>query len=219
MALMVEGAFQEEQEARAKYLRGRLSSTQLSTYYVGLARDVGPRAGRPTSRPPHARRRRRRMRSPSRRSSAASARRRASIGAPTSKRSSPTAARRSTGCVDPPRGRGRAQLDDRAHAARRGPACRTRVDCWRAPSSTTQAPRSSSPIRRGASRVESASCSSSTRRSTLGSVWAAPSMIGRAGRRRDLARSGVDLGRAFDDRHPVERAERSSADDARSIDG
>jgi uncharacterized protein (DUF885 family) len=35
MALMVEGAFQEEQEARAKYLRGRLSSTQLSTYYVG----------------------------------------------------------------------------------------------------------------------------------------------------------------------------------------
>jgi uncharacterized protein (DUF885 family) len=35
MALMVAGAFQEEQEARAKYLRGRLSSTQLSTYYVG----------------------------------------------------------------------------------------------------------------------------------------------------------------------------------------
>jgi uncharacterized protein (DUF885 family) len=35
MGLMVEGAFQEEQEARAKYLRGRLSSTQLSTYYVG----------------------------------------------------------------------------------------------------------------------------------------------------------------------------------------
>ena len=35
MVLMVEGAFQEEQEARAKYLRGRLSSTQLSTYYVG----------------------------------------------------------------------------------------------------------------------------------------------------------------------------------------
>ena len=35
MALMVEGAFQEEQEARAKFLRGRLSSTQLSTYYVG----------------------------------------------------------------------------------------------------------------------------------------------------------------------------------------
>jgi uncharacterized protein (DUF885 family) len=35
MKLMVEGAFQEEQEARAKYVRGRLSSTQLSTYYVG----------------------------------------------------------------------------------------------------------------------------------------------------------------------------------------
>jgi uncharacterized protein (DUF885 family) len=35
MGLMVEGAFQEEQEARAKYLRARLSSTQLSTYYVG----------------------------------------------------------------------------------------------------------------------------------------------------------------------------------------
>jgi uncharacterized protein (DUF885 family) len=35
MRLMVDGAFQEEQEARAKYLRGRLSSTQLSTYYVG----------------------------------------------------------------------------------------------------------------------------------------------------------------------------------------
>jgi hypothetical protein len=35
MALMVEGAFQEEQEAHAKYLRARLSSTQLSTYYVG----------------------------------------------------------------------------------------------------------------------------------------------------------------------------------------
>jgi uncharacterized protein (DUF885 family) len=35
MTLMVGGAFQEEQEARAKYLRGRLSSTQLCTYYVG----------------------------------------------------------------------------------------------------------------------------------------------------------------------------------------
>ena len=35
MRLMVEGAFQEEQEARSKYLRARLSSTQLSTYYVG----------------------------------------------------------------------------------------------------------------------------------------------------------------------------------------
>jgi uncharacterized protein (DUF885 family) len=35
MALMVETGFQEEQEARAKYLRARLTSTQLSTYYVG----------------------------------------------------------------------------------------------------------------------------------------------------------------------------------------
>jgi uncharacterized protein (DUF885 family) len=35
LRLMVEGAFQEEQEARAKYLRARLSSTQLCTYYVG----------------------------------------------------------------------------------------------------------------------------------------------------------------------------------------
>ncbi|KRT62436.1 MAG: hypothetical protein XU10_C0028G0015 [Chloroflexi bacterium CSP1-4] len=35
MRLMIGGAFQEEQEARAKYLRARLSSTQLSTYYVG----------------------------------------------------------------------------------------------------------------------------------------------------------------------------------------
>jgi uncharacterized protein (DUF885 family) len=35
MALMVETGFQEEQEARAKYLRARLTSTQLSTYYIG----------------------------------------------------------------------------------------------------------------------------------------------------------------------------------------
>lgn len=35
MRLMVEGGFQEEQEARAKWLRARLSSTQLSTYYLG----------------------------------------------------------------------------------------------------------------------------------------------------------------------------------------
>jgi hypothetical protein len=32
---MVKGGFQEEQEARAKYLRARLTSTQLSTYYLG----------------------------------------------------------------------------------------------------------------------------------------------------------------------------------------
>ena len=33
--LMVEGGFQEEAEARSKYDRARLSSTQLSTYFVG----------------------------------------------------------------------------------------------------------------------------------------------------------------------------------------
>jgi uncharacterized protein (DUF885 family) len=33
--LMVDGAFQEEAEARAKYNRARLTSTQLSTYFVG----------------------------------------------------------------------------------------------------------------------------------------------------------------------------------------
>ena len=35
MDLMVGGGFQEEQEARAKWLRARLTSTQLSTYYLG----------------------------------------------------------------------------------------------------------------------------------------------------------------------------------------
>ncbi len=35
MELMVKGGFQEEQEARAKWLRARLTSTQLSTYYLG----------------------------------------------------------------------------------------------------------------------------------------------------------------------------------------
>jgi len=35
VALMVDGAFQEEAEARAKYRRARLSSTQLSTYFAG----------------------------------------------------------------------------------------------------------------------------------------------------------------------------------------
>lgn len=35
VSLMVDGAFQEEAEARAKYNRARLSSTQLSTYFVG----------------------------------------------------------------------------------------------------------------------------------------------------------------------------------------
>jgi len=35
MSLMVEGAWQERDEARGKWLRARLSSTQLSTYFVG----------------------------------------------------------------------------------------------------------------------------------------------------------------------------------------
>ena len=35
MDLMVGGGFQEQDEARAKWLRARLTSTQLSTYYVG----------------------------------------------------------------------------------------------------------------------------------------------------------------------------------------
>jgi uncharacterized protein (DUF885 family) len=35
MALMVGGGFQEEDEARAKWLRARVTATQLSTYFVG----------------------------------------------------------------------------------------------------------------------------------------------------------------------------------------
>ncbi len=35
VALMVDGGFQEESEARAKFDRARLSSTQLSTYFAG----------------------------------------------------------------------------------------------------------------------------------------------------------------------------------------
>jgi hypothetical protein len=35
MDLMVRGGFQEESEARKKWDRARLSSTQLSTYFVG----------------------------------------------------------------------------------------------------------------------------------------------------------------------------------------
>jgi uncharacterized protein (DUF885 family) len=35
MELMVEGAWQEQDEARGKWVRARISSTQLSTYYVG----------------------------------------------------------------------------------------------------------------------------------------------------------------------------------------
>jgi uncharacterized protein (DUF885 family) len=35
MALMVDGAWQEQDEARGKWLRARISSTQLSTYFAG----------------------------------------------------------------------------------------------------------------------------------------------------------------------------------------
>jgi uncharacterized protein (DUF885 family) len=35
ISLMVDGGFQEEAEARAKYNRARLTSTQLSTYFTG----------------------------------------------------------------------------------------------------------------------------------------------------------------------------------------
>jgi hypothetical protein len=35
VAFMIDGAFQEEAEARAKFDRARLSSTQLSTYFAG----------------------------------------------------------------------------------------------------------------------------------------------------------------------------------------
>ena len=55
--LMVEGGFQEEAEARNKLDRARLSSTQLSTYFVGsmamweLEEEVRRRAGRRGRRP------------------------------------------------------------------------------------------------------------------------------------------------------------------------
>jgi uncharacterized protein (DUF885 family) len=38
VSLMVDGGFQEESEARSKYDRARLSSTQLSTYFIGSRR-------------------------------------------------------------------------------------------------------------------------------------------------------------------------------------
>ncbi|HET7472338.1 MAG TPA: DUF885 family protein, partial [Candidatus Limnocylindrales bacterium] len=50
VSLMIDGGFQEEAEARAKWNRARLSSTQLSTYFVGslqfweLEREVRRRA-------------------------------------------------------------------------------------------------------------------------------------------------------------------------------
>ena len=94
VALMVDGGFQEEAEARAKYDRARLSSTQLSTYFAGslemwdieleARRRAAVASGDPRGAAP----------SRSRGSSAASATRRASSTGRISSRSSPTARRR-----------------------------------------------------------------------------------------------------------------------------
>jgi uncharacterized protein (DUF885 family) len=40
MKLMIEGGFQEEREAAGKWIRAQLSSTQLSTYFVGYREHV-----------------------------------------------------------------------------------------------------------------------------------------------------------------------------------
>ena len=63
VALMVDGGFQEEAEARAKFDRARLSSTQLSTYFAGsmemweIEREVRRRAAIASGDPRGARRR------------------------------------------------------------------------------------------------------------------------------------------------------------------
>jgi uncharacterized protein (DUF885 family) len=44
MRLMIEGGFQEEREAAGKWVRAQLSSTQLSTYFVGYQEHVDMRA-------------------------------------------------------------------------------------------------------------------------------------------------------------------------------
>jgi uncharacterized protein (DUF885 family) len=43
MQLMVEDAFQEEREAAGKWTRAQLTSTQLSTYFVGYLEHVAMR--------------------------------------------------------------------------------------------------------------------------------------------------------------------------------
>ena len=43
MRLMVEGAFQEEREAAGKWVRGQLTSAQLSTYFVGYQEHIDMR--------------------------------------------------------------------------------------------------------------------------------------------------------------------------------
>lgn len=44
MQLMIEGGFQEEREAAGKWIRAQLSSTQLSTYFVGYQEHIAMRA-------------------------------------------------------------------------------------------------------------------------------------------------------------------------------
>jgi uncharacterized protein (DUF885 family) len=43
MKLMIEGGFQEEREAAGKWIRAQLSSTQLSTYFVGYQEHIDMR--------------------------------------------------------------------------------------------------------------------------------------------------------------------------------
>ena len=43
MKLMIEGGFQEEREAAGKWVRAQLTSTQLSTYFVGYQEHVDMR--------------------------------------------------------------------------------------------------------------------------------------------------------------------------------
>jgi uncharacterized protein (DUF885 family) len=43
MKLMIEGGFQEEREAAGKWVRAQLSSTQLSTYFVGYQEHIDMR--------------------------------------------------------------------------------------------------------------------------------------------------------------------------------
>jgi len=44
MRLMIEGGFQEEREAAGKWTRAQLTSTQLSTYFVGYQEHIDLRA-------------------------------------------------------------------------------------------------------------------------------------------------------------------------------
>ena len=44
MKLMIEGGFQEDREAAGKWVRAQLTSTQLSTYFVGYQEHIDMRA-------------------------------------------------------------------------------------------------------------------------------------------------------------------------------